>query len=45
MYQRQLGMPSAMTLGQPQPRTEPAVLQTTPPRRRSAREEAAEYAL
>ena len=45
VYQRQLGMPSAMTLGQPQPRTEPAVLQTTPPRRRSAREEAAEYAL
>ena len=47
VYQRQLGMPSAMTLGQPQPQPgmEPALLQTAPPRRRSAREEAAEYAL
>ncbi|MNL67203.1 hypothetical protein D3C87_1917680 [compost metagenome] len=45
VFQRQLGMPSAMALAQPQPRTEPALVQTTPPRRRSAREEAAEYAL
>jgi len=50
VYQRQLGMPSAMTMGAPaaqpqvQPQAEP-ILAQTPPRRRSPREEAAEYAL
>lgn len=43
VYQRQLGMPSAMTMAAPQ---QPPVLAEAPPaRRRTAREEAAEYAL
>ncbi|MBB1592948.1 LysR family transcriptional regulator [Achromobacter sp. UMC46] len=42
VFQRQLGMPTGMAIAQPKPRTEPALIQTTPPRWRSAREEAAE---